>query len=51
VRAIAFRVAGKPEAAALQAGRRVHVAGKLRPDGWRGRGAVQFEVADVAPAD
>lgn len=50
VRAIAFRVADGPEGQAIQRGAALHVAGRLRPDTWRGAGKVQIEVADVALA-
>jgi single-stranded-DNA-specific exonuclease len=50
VRAIAFRVADGPEGQAIQKGTAIHVAGRLRPDSWRGAGKVQIEVADVALA-
>lgn len=50
VRAIAFRVADGPEGRAIQTGAALHVAGRLRPDSWRGPGKVQIEVADVALA-
>ncbi len=48
VRAIAFRVADGPEGQAIQNGAAIHVAGRLRPDTWKGAGKVQIEVADVA---
>ncbi len=50
VRAIAFRVADGPEGQAIQRGEAIHVAGRLRPDTWRGPGKVQIEVADIALA-
>ncbi len=50
VRAIAFRVADGPEGQAIQRGQALHVAGRLRPDTWRGAGKVQIEVADIALA-
>ena len=50
VRAIAFRVADGPEGEAIQSGKAIHVAGRLRPDTWKGPGKVQIEVADVALA-
>ncbi len=50
VRAIAFRVADGPEGQAIQKGAAIHVAGRLRPDTWKGPGKVQIEVADVALA-
>ena len=48
LRAIAFRVADGPEGQAVLKGQRLHVAGRLRADTWRGKGAVQIEVADIA---
>ena len=50
LRAIAFRVADGPEGEAIRSGVAIHVAGRLRPDTWRGPGKVQIEVADVALA-
>jgi single-stranded-DNA-specific exonuclease len=50
LRAIAFRVADAPEGLAITQGGPLHVAGRLRPDSWRGKGAVQIEVADIAKA-
>jgi single-stranded-DNA-specific exonuclease len=50
VRAIAWRVAEGPEGQAIQSGAPLHIAGRLRPDTWRGAGKVQVEVADVALA-
>jgi single-stranded-DNA-specific exonuclease len=51
LRAIAFRMADGPVGEAVMAGRRLHVAGRLKRDTWRGGGAVQLEVVDVALAD
>ena len=51
LRAIAFRAADGPEGEAVAKGVRLHVAGRLRADTWRGKGAVQIEVADIAIAD
>lgn len=48
LRSIAFRMADGPVAEAVQSGRRIHVAGRLKRDTWRGGGAVQLEVVDVA---
>ncbi len=48
LRAIAFRVADLPEGVAIFRGERLHVAGRLRADTWRGKGAVQLEVVDLA---
>ena len=50
VRAIAFRVADGPEGEAILRGDALHIAGRLRPDTWRGPGKVQIEVADIALA-
>ena len=50
VRAIAFRVADGPEGQAIARGDAIHVAGRLRPDTWRGPGKVQIEVADISLA-
>jgi single-stranded-DNA-specific exonuclease len=50
-RAIAFRLAEGPAGDLLRSGRRVHLAVRLKADSWRGRDAVQFEVADLASAD
>ena len=50
LRAIAFRIADGPEGAAIQRGEPLHIAGRLRPDTWRGPGKVQIEVADIALA-
>jgi single-stranded-DNA-specific exonuclease len=51
LRAIAFRAADGPEGEAVAKGVRLHVAGRLRADTWRGKGAVQLEVADMAVAE
>lgn len=51
LRAIAFRVADGPIGEAILSRARLHVAGRLRADTWRGNGAVQLEVVDVALAD
>jgi single-stranded-DNA-specific exonuclease len=50
--AIAFRVAGTPlgEFLASTGGTAIHVAGRLRRDGWRGSDAVQLMIDDAAPA-
>jgi single-stranded-DNA-specific exonuclease len=50
LRAIAFRMAETDAGRAIQAGGPIHVAGRLKPDEWRGGGAVQLEVVDVAGA-
>ncbi len=51
VRAIAFRAAETDLGQAILAGAPVHLAGRLKPDEWRGKGRVQIEVVDGAPAD
>lgn len=51
LRAIAFRMADGPVGDAIRSGGRVHVAGRLKRDAWRGGDAVQLEVTDVAAAD
>jgi single-stranded-DNA-specific exonuclease len=52
LKAIAFRAATEPLGAMLRkgTGQRLHIAGKLRRDTWRGRNDVQFIVDDAAPA-
>jgi len=49
LRAIAFRSADSAAGAAITQGHSVHLAARLKPDAWRGNGAVQLEVEDVAP--
>ncbi len=53
LQAIAFRVAETPLGAFLAAarGRRVHVAGHLRRDDYRGGDAVQLVIDDAAPVE
>jgi len=48
VRAIAFRAAGEPVGDALTKTARLHVAGRVKADAWRGGGAGQFHIVDVA---
>ena len=48
LRAVAWRVEDTPLGKALQAGGRLHVVGKLKPDDWQGRNGVQFEIEDAA---
>lgn len=48
VRAIAFRAAGEPLGQMLMSSARLHVAGKVRADEWRGGGAAQFQISDAA---
>jgi single-stranded-DNA-specific exonuclease len=52
VRAVAFRVAGTPlgEFLAATRGAAIHVAGRLRRDGWRGGDAIELAIDDAAPA-
>ncbi|MEO0879827.1 MAG: single-stranded-DNA-specific exonuclease RecJ [Pseudomonadota bacterium] len=50
VRAIAFRAADEPLGAMLTSGARLHVAGKIKADEWRGGDATQFQVSDAARA-
>ncbi|MEL7239781.1 MAG: DHHA1 domain-containing protein [Planctomycetota bacterium] len=50
VRAIAFRAEGEPLGDVLSAGGRLHVAGKIRADDWRGGDAAQLQIEDAAPA-
>lgn len=49
-RAIAFRATESGVAAALSRASRIHVAGKIRADDFRGGEAGQFHIIDVAPA-
>ncbi|MBB5518699.1 single-stranded-DNA-specific exonuclease RecJ [Amphiplicatus metriothermophilus] len=49
-RAVAFRAEEAGLAAILTAGGRVHVAGKIRRDDWRGADAAQFHIVDAARA-
>lgn len=51
LRAIAFRAADDALGQAVFSGTRVHLAGRLKPDEWRGGQAVQFEVQDGASAE
>ncbi len=49
---IAFRVAGGPVGEALLNRQLpIHVAGKMRPDAWRGGEAMQFQIEDAALAE
>ncbi|MGE0408908.1 MAG: single-stranded-DNA-specific exonuclease RecJ [Amphiplicatus sp.] len=50
VRGVAFRAAGTRLGAALEEGRRLHAAGKVRADDWRGGEAGQLHLVDVAAA-
>ncbi len=47
-RAIAFRACDNGLEALLQSGRRLHVAGKIKADDWRGGDAGQFQIVDAA---
>jgi single-stranded-DNA-specific exonuclease len=49
--AIAFRADDEPLGALLQSGVRLHIAGKIRADDWRGGNAGQFQIVDAAPAE
>jgi single-stranded-DNA-specific exonuclease len=49
VKAVAWRVeASEVGRRLLQEGGAVHVAGRLKPDDWKGREGVEFEIEDVA---
>lgn len=50
VRAIAFRAEGERLGEILRTSARVHIAGKIRSDDWRGGDAGQLQVMDAAPA-
>ncbi|MEO1251944.1 MAG: single-stranded-DNA-specific exonuclease RecJ [Pseudomonadota bacterium] len=50
VRAIAFRAKDEPLGDVLRSNARIHVAGKVRPDDWRGGLACQLQIVDAAPA-
>ncbi|MEZ5894632.1 MAG: single-stranded-DNA-specific exonuclease RecJ [Parvularculaceae bacterium] len=50
IRAIAFRAEGDALGELLRARGRIHVAGKVRADDWRGGEAGQLQIADAAPA-
>ncbi|HXI86238.1 MAG TPA: single-stranded-DNA-specific exonuclease RecJ [Parvularculaceae bacterium] len=49
-RAIAFRAAEMGLEPFLRAGEPLHIAGKIRPDDWRGGGAGQLHILDAAKA-
>lgn len=48
VRAIAFRAEGEPLGDLLKSRRRLHLAGRIKTDDWRGADAAQFQIADAA---
>lgn len=48
VRAIAFRAEGDRLGDVLLSGRRLHVAGRIKADDWRGAGAGQLHLVDAA---
>jgi single-stranded DNA-specific DHH superfamily exonuclease len=49
LRAVAWRCADTPIGRRLAAGGgSVHAAGRLKPDDWKGRGAVEIEIDDLA---
>lgn len=50
VRAIAFRAVGEPLGDLLASRRRIHLAGRIKQDSFRGKGAAQFQITDAAPA-
>ncbi len=50
VRAIAFRAEGEPLGEVLRAGGRLHIAGRVKADDWRGGDAAQLQISDAAPA-
>jgi single-stranded-DNA-specific exonuclease len=50
VRAIAFRGASNGLGDLLRSSERIHVAGKIRADDWRGGEAAQFQIVDAARA-
>lgn len=50
VRAIAFRAEGEQLGHLLKSRRRLHLAGRIKTDDWRGGEAAQFQIADAAEA-
>lgn len=50
VRAIAFRADGEPLGGVIRGSERIHVAGKIRADDWRGGDAGQLQIEDAAAA-
>ena len=52
LKAVAFRSADQPLGQALLAGadERIHAAGRLKRDSWRGGDAVELHIEDAAPA-
>jgi single-stranded-DNA-specific exonuclease len=48
VRAIAFRAEGEKLGALLKTRRRLHLAGRIKTDAWRGGDAAQFQISDAA---
>jgi len=50
VRAIAFRAEGEALGRVLRSGGRLHVAGKVKADDWRGGDAGQLQISDAARA-
>jgi single-stranded-DNA-specific exonuclease len=49
--AIAFRAADRAGGKALLAGKKVHLAGRLSINAWKGRRKAQMEVMDIAPVE
>ena len=47
-RAIAFGCVGEPLGAVLTENARLHLAGRITPDTWRGGEAAQLEVVDAS---
>lgn len=48
LRAVAWRAEDTPLGQALKAGGKLHLVGRLKPDDWQGRNAVELEIEDVA---
>jgi single-stranded-DNA-specific exonuclease len=48
VRAIAFRAEGESLGTLLKSRRRLHLAGRIKTDSWRGGDAAQFQISDAA---
>lgn len=53
LKAVAFRTADQPLGQALLSAsdQRIHAAGRLKRDNWRGGDAVELHIEDAAPAD
>jgi single-stranded-DNA-specific exonuclease len=49
LKAVAWRVEGSETGKRLMAeGGAIHVVGRLKPDDWKGREGVEFEIEDAA---